>query len=250
MNDILKNYHHERHFLQIVHVSGKGTSKRPFVYMKNHKAACTTVLATVLRHQMAFLDLPATPIGNDIIHKPPKALMRNGKRSLSVDGALAALESPEHFRFTFVREPVSRILSAFSDKVSGDTKQRAALFRHIGKAPGDALSLADFIDIVAQDSAARDLDRHWRSQCKEISYGLIDYDFLGTVDGIDPALREVMAELFGQGDLQVEDTRKTIGHKTRSASLRDGLRKKDLARLEQAYADDFEMYAAVAGQAA
>ena len=250
MNEILKNYHHERHFLQIVHMSNKGMSKRPFVYMKNHKAACSTVLATTLRHQMEFLNLPVGPIGTDIIHKPPKILMRNGKRNLNVDDAVAALKNPRYFKFTVVREPVLRVLSAFSDKISEQTKQRAAFFKHIGKNVEDELSLEDFIDIVTQDSVARDLDRHWRSQCKEISYGLIKYDFIGTVDAIGTALRDIMGEAFGQRDFHVEDTRKTIGHKTKSASLRGGLKKKDLSKLELAYSEDFEMYEVVASATA
>ena len=245
MNEITRNYHHELHFLQIVHVSNKGTSKRPFVYMKNHKAACSTVLATTLRHQMEFLNLPVGLISNDIIHKPPKILMLNGKRNLSVDNAVAVLENPRYFKFTVVREPVSRILSAFADKVSGQTKQRAVFCKHIGKNVDDELSLEDFVNIIAEDRVAQDLDRHWRSQCKEISYGLIKYDYLGTVDAIGTTLRDVMGEVFGQPNLPIEDTRKTIDHKTQSASLRGGLSKKDLSKLELAYCEDFEMYEAI-----
>ena len=248
VNDIVKNYQHERHFLQIVHMSNKFTSKRPFVYMKNHKAACSTVLATTLRHQMEFLNLPVGSIGNDIIHKPPKILMRNGKRNLNVVDAIGALEDARYYKFTVVREPVSRILSAFSDKVSGQTKQRAALFKHVGLSIDRELKLGEFIDIVTQDSVARDLDRHWRPQCKEISYGQIKYDYIGTVDNIGTSLCDVMGVLFGNQHLHMEDTRKTIGHKTTSASLRGGLSKAELGKLEQAYAGDFEMYEAVAGK--
>ena len=41
---ILDNYQHQRHFLQLVNIPVFGA---PFLYMKNHKAACTTVLAPI-----------------------------------------------------------------------------------------------------------------------------------------------------------------------------------------------------------
>lgn len=248
--DILRNYTHDRHFLQNVHLSRDKTSKRPFIYMKNHKAACTTILATLIHHQMEYLDLPPGPITGNTIHSPPKILIRNGRRSLSVEDACRALETPRVYKFTVIREPLSRILSAFSDKVTGDTKQRAALFRHAGLSMDHELKLEDFIDIVTQDSVARNLDRHWRSQRKEISYGQINYDYIGTVENLGPALRVILREVFATADMNLQDTRKTIGHKSKSESLRDGLSKKDLGKLEQAYSDDFEMYATIAGKAA
>lgn len=245
MSNILANYQHERHFLQIVHVSRNGSSKRPFVYMKNHKAACSTVLATLLHQQMVYMNLPLEPISADIIHKPPKHMMQNGKRSLNTEAAIKALTDTEHYKFTVVREPVSRLLSAFSDKVLGQTKQRERFLKQIDKPLDWDIKLEDFIDIVCDDSAARNLDRHWRSQCKEISYSQVKYDYIGTVENINVALQAIMRELFGTSDFHMEDTRKTIGHKTKSAPLRDRLAPKYLAKLEQAYSDDFQMYHSV-----
>lgn len=245
MSTLLQNYHHERHFLQNIHVSNANTSKVPFVYVKNHKAACTTILSTTLHNQQTFLNLPPEQISSDMIHKPPKKFMRNGKRTLTVESALAAINDTAYFKFTFVREPLSRLLSAFLDKVSMQTKQRAALFKHVGMQMDEELSLSKFIDIISQDSAARDLDRHWRSQTKEISYSEIEYDFIGTVADIQIGLPYVMKRIFGSDAASIQDTRKTIGHKTNSSALLNELSKADIKKVETIYHDDFEMYARV-----
>ena len=239
---ILSNYKHERHFLQTVHAARPGTADRPFVYLKNHKAACTTVIASLLKFQHQFMGEVCGQVEEAVIHKPPARLMSNGRRNLDVASAVAILQNPTLFRFTVIREPISRTVSSYADKIQAGGKQKLALLKAANLPPDSEISLSRFIDLISSNELALDADRHWRLQSKEISYGLIDYDLIGTVPDIDRVLRAVSKACFGLDDFQLEDTRKTLGHKTSSKSLVEALTASDRRKLEHVLEDDLEMY--------
>lgn len=242
---LLANYLHELHFLQTVHVGAFAAQGRIFVYMKNHKAACRSVLATLMTHQLDFLGEPAGALDTGKLHKPPRALMLNGKRSLTVDTALAALRNPDRFRFTVLRDPVARTVAAYVDRIVPGHRQKEALMRHLGRDPEDDLSLSAFLDVLAQDPQARDLDRHWRSQRKEISYDQVDYDFIGLTTDLEAAMQAVARACFGTATSRLQETRTQVGPETDITDLCAGLSAEDRRNLDRAFADDFDMYTRV-----
>lgn len=243
--DILKNYTHERHFLQNVHVSRAGTCDRNFVYVKNHKAACTTILATLLECQRSYSGANIAAIPEQMVHKPPARFMMNGRRNLDFETAISALSDTGRFKFTVIREPVSRTVSAFADKILGDEKQKSKLMKAIGKPADTEIGLSEFIDVLAHEPAVMDLDRHWRLQSKEISYGLVDYDLIGTVENVSDAMLVAVQTCFGLDRLPLQDTRKTFGHKTSSRSLVENLTPTDRRNLDKVLEPDLAMYEAV-----
>ncbi|GGA15325.1 sulfotransferase family 2 domain-containing protein [Neptunicoccus cionae] len=241
---ILDNYLHERHFLQTVYMPAFQPAGRNFVYMKNHKAACTTVIATLMAHLLAEMG-DSRDISMQNVHKPPMDVIHAGKRTLSLDRAVDALQSPDVFRFTAVREPISRTVSAWADKVAGQGAKKHKLMDKLGRAKDEDLSLSAFLDVLAHNPEALDVDRHWRPQSKEISWGLINYDVVGTTDDLEPALKEIVSSCFGKAQPMVQDTRNSLGHKTSSKELVAGLTRKDRRNIERAFGADLEMYEAV-----
>jgi len=244
-NDILKNYLHQKHFLQLVNVPTTPPAGGPFLYMKNHKAACTTVLATLLAHLLAEKGEGRAGIDMETIHTPPKNLLLTGARGLSVQRVMKDLSDPGVFRFTVVRDPVARTVSAFADKIVRQDKQKRKLMRHLGRPDDGDITLSEFLDIMARDPSARDIDRHWRNQCKEISFGLIDYDFIGDMADLNSALHILVRRCFAVDAPQIEDTRKSLGHASKSGDLIAALTRTDRKNIEVAFGDDLEMYACV-----
>lgn len=237
-----QNYHHNRHFLQTVHLVNQGLSARPFVYMKNHKAACSTVVATLLRQTGSHPETAISDLDAATIHNPPKRLIASGRKGLTVDRAVQALGSGAVFKFTFVRDPVSRTISAFADKIVGGGRQKTRLLRYLGRPAGDDITLSEFLDIIAHDAGAMDLDRHWRPQWKEISYDQIAYDFIGRVENLTGDLSHVVRTCFSTEDPMIQDTRKTIQHTSESAELKQTLTTADKRNLVSALEADFAMY--------
>lgn len=248
---ILNNYHSRRHLLQTMHVPARPYGGPDFLYMKNHKAACTNMLTLLLTHLHRVLGERRGPeISMKGVHNLPARYLRAGARGLDWPLAQAALTAPGWFRFTLVREPLSRTVSAWADKLQpgANPRHRRDLMVHLGRNPEDTLGLSEFLDILAQDEGARDLDRHWRPQHKEISYGLIRYDLIGRVENMESARRAVTTALFGPAAAAVEvvDTRDHLGHRSGSDALVETLSARDRRNAERAFARDYEMYAAVA----
>ncbi len=237
---ILNNYLHDRHFLQTVHLPAFDPTARTFVYMKNHKCACSTILASIL-HQLNTQTGGSVQIDMNSIHNPPKSLIRTGRKALNVPAAMEALRDSARFRFSVVRHPVARTLSAFFGYLLKTPGQKEKFLRHVGRAPDRDIHLSDFLDIVARDEKARDLNRHWRPQRKEISYDFIDFDFVGRVDELNSALDHISYEIFGN-HIDMQDTRSSLGHSSSSKDAIKGLTKSDQSNLEAAFFMDFEMF--------
>ncbi|GAB4285186.1 MAG: hypothetical protein Kow0058_04420 [Roseovarius sp.] len=253
--EILANYHSRRHLLQTMHLPVSGHAGRPFLYMKNHKAACTNVLALLVIHLHRAMALPGqAAISMEGLHKLQETYLRAGARALDWATACAALTAPGWFRFTLVRDPVSRTVSAWADKLrpGAHPRHRRDLMRYLGRDPEEEIGLSTFLDILARDEGARDLDRHWRPQHKEISYGLVAYDLIGRIEDMEAARRRITTALFGAEALAlpVPDTRRLLGHRTASQRYRDNLTAADRRNIERAFARDFEMYEAVGRAAA
>jgi hypothetical protein len=247
--DIIANYTSDRHFFQNLYLPKKPGPGGPYVYVKNHKAACTTVLTTLIAHHYAASggDLDRIEIGN--VHGFGHNTFRRA-RVMGLEKSLAALNAPATFRFTVLREPVSRTVSAYADKIRGSERQRRDLMRYLRRPEDAELSLSAFLDLMAQDEGARDLDRHWRPQRQEISYDAIAYDFIGDVAQLKPSLAHVVRRLFGEEQVRMQDTRETFGHRSSSREMVAGLSAADRRNLEAAYGADFEMYEAVRGRLA
>lgn len=251
LSEIRANYHSRRHLLQTMHLPARDYGGPRFLYMKNHKAACTNVLTLLVTHMHHALDGPTPPrISMDALHDLSPDYLRAGARGLDWPTARDALTGSGWFRFTVVRDPLSRTVSAWADKLHSATnpRHRRDLMQYLGRDLDEKIGLSAFLDILAQDEGARDLDRHWRPQHKEISYGLVPYDLIGRVEAMPAARRAIVAALFGPGAeaVKVPDARTHLGHRTDSQKLRDSLTAADRRNVERAFARDFEMYKAVA----
>lgn len=237
---ILVNYPHRRHFLQTVNLPAFAPSRRSFLYMKNHKCACTTVLATLMTHLQAEAGTDFE-FDMDTVHTPPRSLLLTGPRGLRMPQVMRAIRNGRNFRFTIVRDPVARTVSAFADKILRADKQKTKLMRYLRRPVTSDITLSEFLDIMAQDPGARDVDRHWREQRKEISYDFIPFDFIGDMADLDGAMSHIIGTIFG-AEPELQDTRSSLGHKSRSRELAEGMTRRDHQNIETAFAPDFEMY--------
>lgn len=243
--ELVANYPHRKHFLQTVNLPAVAPSGQSFLYMKNHKCACTTVIATLMS-LLAKQQGIEEEISMASVHAPPKSVLLTGPRGLSDDSVIAAIDDPKVFKFSVVRDPVTRTVSAYADKIATGDKQKAKLMKYLGRPADSNITLKQFIALLASDEGARDVDRHWRSQRQEIAYDHIPFDYIGTVENIKPAMDHIVRTIFGaQAVGQVVDTRSSMGHKTSSKDMIATLTDRDMKNLHKAFGPDFEMYEAV-----
>lgn len=243
----LAGFQKPRHFRQNLFAVEGAHVSRPVVYLRNHKAACTTIIATLAtraaRNQgrkVVFADLDEVHRSRHDVFAPTEAI--------SLEDCYRKVTAPESFTFSFVRHPLQRAASAFADKVTGSPRHRKKLLRLLGRGNGGRLSFREFIRALAENEQARDLDRHWRPQHKELAVAGVRYDYLGAMDHLSRDLPPLLDAVFGHcaneagGGEATVDARRVLGHRTRSADLIDQLHASERRAFEAAMAEDYALY--------
>lgn len=186
------------------------TKDRRLFYVKNSKAACTTV--TQLMHR--YVQGQTFP-GH--VHVSPHLLQ--GTNSLS--DILSGLVRPDTFRFTTVRDPLHRAVSAFFDFFVD--RANAAASRHfhnmgvLGFSSDKSLSynFDVFLDYLERnfEMNAKHCDRHWRYQTTNIALGQVSYGLIMRVE----ALADGLAELLDKTGIDLQKCAR-VRHNQSSAS--------------------------------
>lgn len=211
-----------------------------YVYVEVPKAGCGTMKATLGGLEAARMGpamaervqaaphnrLAATPFVKPF--QLPPAMLED------------VLASPGFRRFTVVREPASRLLSGYLEKIGQGLKQSAAIVDDLKAATGEEIepqdiSLPQFIDIVAAQSS-RDQDPHWRRQADHLGLGIVAYDAVVHLEDLDSSWALIGDLTSMPGLLEQFFCRNSTGARARMAEYYDaGL----LARVAELYARDY-----------
>jgi hypothetical protein len=124
---------------------------------------------------------------------------------LPVDELEDVFTSPHYRRFTVVRDPASRVLSAYLEKIGHGLKQSGDIVAALRERDGVEVSpqnvtFAQFLDVVGAQSS-RMQDPHWRRQADHIGLGIVEYDAVIHLEQLDASWDRV-AELTATPGLQ------------------------------------------------
>lgn len=212
-----------------------------FIYFSNPKVACSSTKATLNLAVAERQGIPLKITSMEEVHsRGHNPLLTPRKMGWKQFGKM--LEDPEVFRFTFVRDPLKRFVSAYRSKLDANKRgsgQTQRLFAHMGWPKDYPLTLAEFACLVRTEPEVLDLDPHWRPQRRQIGFDAVDFDFIGDHAAFDRDFGLVAQRIFG-GPLEVFDTRKAFERYTRvphEAEVTDEIRK----AVAEAYAEDYAM---------
>jgi hypothetical protein len=239
MRQFLQNFNSASEFNYSVHISDEFR----FVYFNNPKCACTTIKASLNMACAAALGrkLEYTNIG-DIHDRSRNVLLTPAE--IGYSRFVEILADPSYFKFSFIREPIRRIISAFASKLSWKSESLVALNRRLGRSDGAVMVLEEFINVLSSDDNIRDMDEHWRLQRKQVCFDFVCFDKVGLFENLDSDLAEVLCRLFGNGQ-QIFDVRRHFsGNVSNGSMLMPGLTKELRAKIGQIYGDDVNMYVA------
>ena len=143
------------------------------------------------------------------------------------------------FRFTFVRNPYARLLSAYNDKIVNSKSPPAETARKFNLT-AMPLDFSDFAHmVVEQDDEERNI--HWSSQIYRLAYEFFDYTFIGSVEHLDAGKAYLQAAIFGEAEGEVEPV-SAPKHFTGSTEKVETAYTPELARsVRDAYARDFDI---------
>jgi hypothetical protein len=154
----------------------------PFFYNRIPKAANTTITQTLFEHTK---------------FRPSQARKDDPKyqflRPLFLSSSEVKRLEEEAFKFTFVRNPYSRTLSAYLDKV-GRKRHQGRRFIAWAEKHDQPTSFLGFCRYL--EAGGLFLDMHWAPQVEILCLPLGKFDFIGKVEELDQGLKIILDKLF------------------------------------------------------
>lgn len=144
-----------------------------YVYVETPKVACTTI-KLVLQQAEAFGEMSYERPG-DVHNRQLSPLLAP---SDNVKSFVSATKSEDYFRFCFVRNPYTRVLSCYLDKMVKTEFERKRLAPKLGLDPEEVPSFKTFLQRVSQQSDD-EYDIHWAPQTYLLRPNRIRYSFIG-----------------------------------------------------------------------
>lgn len=203
------------------------------VYIKNPKAACSTVLLWLDRLHTGDHDYSPDNVHTD--NRLPKVGDIGRRR-------IARMLSGDGYSFTFVRHPLRRFESAYRDKIvnAPSPEWRSQVRLALGRPSDDddgPISLDDFVAAVEAQDPVAEMDPHWRPQHVNVMASLITYDHVGRIETFDEDL-DTIRKAAGLPSVPVEV--RNVAKRSNAGALAE---RPDLEeRVRAVYARDFELY--------
>jgi hypothetical protein len=169
----------------LTHISRRHRS----VFIEVPKAGCTVVKRVLQFSEHAGTSHEEPVSVHDRSTSPLGAPVRDGFNADELFGPDAS-----YARFAFVRNPYSRALSCYLEKIAGEQWLREMRLPTLGFVPDAEVSFVSFLERVGQQTHV-EMDIHWAPQHHLLSLDRISYDFLGRFETFRTDLCTVMMVL-------------------------------------------------------
>jgi hypothetical protein len=151
-----------------------------YVYIDNPKTGCSSLKSALV--EMETKDLEDSPDCYDwtIFHDRSRSPLKR-LTDLKMGAPLTTLVNRGYRFVTFVRNPYTRLLSCYRDKIMGNKNQKAQILRILGYPATDLerpVSFEEFARAVASQTDY-EMNPHWRVQTTQILFEVLDYSFVG-----------------------------------------------------------------------
>jgi hypothetical protein len=200
-----------------------------FVYFRIPKAANSTVVASLYRAETG-----RTPENERALN----LVKRGYRRPSSLGRGMIRQVMDDYYKFTIVRNPYSRVVSAYLDKIAG---RQAPYFltvaRFLGREPNEAITFSEFVDYLEFGSGLL-ADPHWCLQTDLIFLPLEQLDFVGKFERLSTDLAHILEAIFPGSNTSVNWNPHATGADKKTQAILDAA---SAARIAKLYEKDFDL---------
>ncbi len=209
------------------------SNKYKYIYFETPKVACSTIKKTL---QLLEVDGDREKLPDDVHEKHSTPLLSPMQLVKPLSHHIET-----HFTFGFVRNPYSRILSCYLDKIIGNQWEKDRRLPKIGYDPSDELTFVEFLNAIKTYPIA-EWDIHWLPQVALLAHDKIDLDFIGRQERFDSDFKQVLHYVNGGEKTAGEIV--NVNHHSVGANkkLEKYLDNESEALIKEIYYDDFRAY--------
>jgi len=225
---------HKRELENIINIS----LRNKYVYIQTPKCACSTIKRTLHKYEVSVLSPPPhVPVHPSPVESPFIKPYQLSKGSL-----MLTLQSKDFFKFSFVRNPYTRVLSAYLDKINTNQKPKEQIIMTLWdklKPMDTQISFESFLGALQQIDPLK-MDPHWRPMHLILLHNNITLDYIGKIENFDFHWGHVSSKIGLPFSHKVESF---VRHQTSAKDLLDQYYTPDLKRMvADLYRKDFELY--------
>jgi len=162
-----------------------------YVFVETPKVACSTIKHTLQKLELGDPDLLWDEF-EDIHVRDLSPLLKPSQVNITT-----IIDSSDYFKFCFVRNPYTRLLSAYLEKIKGNKSQKKRILAQLGYNLEDInqqISFEDFVNAVAAQPISV-MDLHWRVQYYQTFQDSINYSYIGKLEEFDDDFLVVLDRL-------------------------------------------------------
>lgn len=213
-----------------------------FIYFETPIVGCSTIKASLNTNLASSRGEALTITSLDAIHRN-KSLLLDTPSAIGMTDFLNALTDPSYFKFAFTREPIGRVRTAWTKKLSNQTGNIAYSTIQYLKAAGHEVDLSweNFVRLLSIDEKFRNLDSHWRPLNLLIPIDFCDKIIIFRLENLSNDLRDVLRHLFSKEFSSIIDARKIDATNSANRDVLPSVTAEQHALLQAAYREDFKL---------
>ena len=211
--------------------------RHKYVYVETAKVGCSTIKDTLQRLELDYPEMLRDDFED--IHRRKYSPLISPSQTCGLD---RLLQNPDFFIFCFVRNPYTRLLSVYLDKIVRGLPEKGEILIAMGLDPSHLsreISFQEFVDVVCEQSLSQ-MNPHWRVQYYQTFQDFISYDFIGRLENFQNDCSYVFSKIRED---YADYYRSEVRHSTNSSSLLSQFYSTDIK--EKAFAKfqiDFEYF--------
>jgi len=106
-------------------------------------------------------------------------------------------EFNQMYKFTFVRNPYTRVLSAYLDKIKKNTIEKKQIYDFVNFPLEKEMSFLDFLRVLEMMPPVN-INPHFRPQYLNLCYPLVKYNFVGRFEYFERDFRFILEKFFSK----------------------------------------------------
>ena len=209
------------------------SDKYKYIYFETPKVGCSTIKRTLQKMEVDSNSQMPT----DVHEKNLSPLLS----PLQLENNFTHYINDEYFKFSFVRNPYTRILSCYLDKIVTNLDEKQRMLPKLGLSPTDKISFKVFLLAIKEQSYSK-MDPHWMPQSILLASNYIVLDYIGRQENFDNDLKKALA-IINKTEPEENNIANEAPHAVgANKKLQEYMTKEIIELIQEIYADDFSLY--------